>query len=166
VTDQPSAEHIAQTTLVAADVVRRFGLTPKGALLSHSNFGSSRARSAQKMRDALQILIDREPDLEVEGEMHSDAAISEQIRERIFPNSRLTGSANLLIMPDLDAANIAFNLIKAVGDGVNVGPILAGVAKPAHVLTQSITVRGIVNMSAIAVVDAQEYAVTGEVATD
>ena len=164
VTDQPSAEHIAQTTLMAADVVRRFGLTPKGALLSHSNFGSSRARSAQKMRDALQILIEREPDLEVEGEMHSDAAISEQIRERIFPNSRLTGSANMLIMPDLDAANIAFNLIKAVGDGVNVGPILAGVAKPAHVLTQSITVRGIVNMSAIAVVDAQGYALTRETA--
>jgi malate dehydrogenase (oxaloacetate-decarboxylating)(NADP+) len=91
--------------------------------------------------------------------MHSDAAISAQIRERIFPNSRLTGSANLLVMPDLDAANIAFNLTKAVGDAVNVGPILAGVAKPAHVLTQSATVRGIVNMSAIAVVDAQEYAI-------
>jgi malate dehydrogenase (oxaloacetate-decarboxylating)(NADP+) len=89
--------------------------------------------------------------------MHSDAAISEQIRERVFPNSRLKGSANLLIMPDLDSANIAFNLIKALGDAVNVGPILAGVGKPAHVLTQSVTVRGIVNMSAIAVVDAQEY---------
>jgi hypothetical protein len=116
------------------------------------------------MRDALQILFEREPDLEVEGEMHSDAAISEEIRERIFPNSRLTGSANLLIMPDLDAANIAFNLLKALGDAVNVGPILAGVAKPAHVLTQSITVRGIVNMSAIAVVDAQEYAVARDAA--
>jgi malate dehydrogenase (oxaloacetate-decarboxylating)(NADP+) len=164
VTDNPSAEHIAQTTLMAADVVRRFGLTPKAALLSHSNFGSSSAPSAQKMRDALQILFEREPDLEVEGEMHSDAAISAQIRERIFPNSRLKGSANLLVMPDLDSANIAFNLIKALGDGVNVGPILAGVAKPAHVLTQSATVRGIVNMSAIAVVDALEYAVTRDAA--
>ncbi len=166
VTDNPSAEHIAQTTLMAADVVRRFGLTPKAALLSHSNFGSSSAPSAQKMRDALQILFEREPDLEVEGEMHSDAAISAQIRERIFPNSRLKGSANLLVMPDLDSANIAFNLIKALGDGVNVGPILAGVAKPAHVLTQSATVRGIVNMSAIAVVDALEYAVTRDAAED
>ncbi len=159
VTQDPSAEHIAQTALMAAAVVRRFGLTPKAALLSHSNFGASNAPSAQKMRDALQILFERAPNLEVEGEMHSDAAISEQIRERIFPNSRLTGSANLLIMPDLDAANIAFNLVKALGDGVNVGPILAGVARPAHVLTQSATVRGIVNMSAIAVVDAQEYAI-------
>ena len=158
VTYDPSAEHIAQTARTAADVVRRFGLTPKAALLSHSNFGASSAPSAQKMRDALQILFEREPNLEVEGEMHSDAAISEQIRERIFPNSRLTGSANLLIMPDLDAANIAFNLIKALGDGVNVGPILAGVGRPAHVLTQSVTVRGIVNISAIAVVDAQEFA--------
>ena len=157
VTYAPSAEHVAETTRTAADVVRRFGLTPKAALLSHSNFGSSNAPSAQKMRDALQILFEQDPGLEVEGEMHSDAAISEQIRERIFPNSRLKGSANLLIMPDLDSANIAFNLIKSLGDGVNVGPILAGVAKPAHVLTQSVTVRGIVNMSAIAVVDAQEY---------
>jgi malate dehydrogenase (oxaloacetate-decarboxylating)(NADP+) len=157
VTYEPSAEHIAQTTRMAADVVRRFGLTPKAALLSHSNFGSSSAPSAQKMRDALQILFESEPGLEVEGEMHSDAAISEEIRERIFPNSRLKGSANLLVMPDLDAANIAFNLVKAMGDAVNVGPILAGVARPAHVLTQSVTVRGIVNMSAIAVVDAQEY---------
>ncbi len=159
VTHDPSAEHIAQTTRLAADVVRRFGLTPKAALLSHSNFGASSAPSARKMRDALQILFERDPELEVDGEMHSDAAISAQIRERIFPNSRLTGSANLLVMPDLDAANIAFNLTKAVGDAVNVGPILAGVAKPAHVLTQSATVRGIVNMSAIAVVDAQEYAI-------
>jgi malate dehydrogenase (oxaloacetate-decarboxylating)(NADP+) len=159
VTHDPSAEHIAQATRMAADVVRRFGLTPKAALLSHSNFGASNAPSARKMRDALQILFERDPDLEVDGEMHSDAAISAQIRERIFPNSRLTGSANLLVMPDLDAANIAFNLTKAVGDAVNVGPILAGVAKPAHVLTQSATVRGIVNMSAIAVVDAQEYAI-------
>ncbi|MEJ2129507.1 MAG: NADP-dependent malic enzyme [Woeseiaceae bacterium] len=164
VTYEPSAEHIAQTTRMAADVVRRFGLTPKAALLSHSNFGASSAPSAQRMRDALQYLIEQEPELEVEGEMHSDAAISEQIRDRIFPNSRLRGSANLLIMPDLDSANIAFNLVKALGDTVNVGPILAGVARPAHVLTQSATVRGIVNMSAIAVVDAQEYAMKRDAA--
>ena len=158
VTYDPSAEHIAETTLMAAGVVRRFGITPKAALISHSSFGASDAPSANKMREALKLLFEREPNLEVDGEMHADAATAEQIRERVFPHSRLTGRANLLVMPTLDAANISFNLAKTLADGVNVGPILVGARKPAHVLTQSVTVRGIINMSALAVVDAQEYA--------
>jgi malate dehydrogenase (oxaloacetate-decarboxylating)(NADP+) len=139
---------------MAADVVKRFGITPKAALISHSNFGSHENKSACKMRDALQLIRTLAPDLEVEGEMHADAAISEEIRSRIFPNSMLKGSANLLVMPTLDAANISYNMVKMLGDGLPVGPILVGAAKPAHVVSPSITVRGIVNMSAIAVVDA------------
>src|SRR5579859_7790556 len=124
IVDDPSAEQIADMTLSAAEVVRRFGVEPKVALLSHSNFGSSPAPSARKMRDALALITERAPSLEVEGEMHGDAAVSESIRNRIFPNSRLEGAANLLIMPTLDAANIAFDLLKALGDGQPIGPIL------------------------------------------
>jgi malate dehydrogenase (oxaloacetate-decarboxylating)(NADP+) len=130
------------------------------ALLSHSSFGSSDAPSARKMRQALTLITERAPDLEVEGEMHGDAAISEEIRQRIFPHSRLKGSANLLVMPTLDAANIAFNLLKSLGDGLHVGPILLGVRRPAHIVTPSVTVRGLVNMSAVAVYDAQVWAQT------
>ncbi len=151
---EPTAHQIAEMTILAADEVRRFGITPKVALLSHSSFGGSDHPSAVKMREALTLITDRDPSLEVEGEMQGDAAISEQIRKRIFPNARLKGQANLLIMPSLDASNIAFNLLKAVADGVSVGPILLGAARPAHVLTPSTTVRGIVNMSALAVVEA------------
>jgi malate dehydrogenase (oxaloacetate-decarboxylating)(NADP+) len=125
------------------------------ALLSHSSFGSSDAPSAKKMRDALALIRARAPKLEIEGEMHADAAIAEDIRHRIFPNSLLRGPANLLVMPTLDAANIAFNLLKAVGDGLHIGPILLGIAKPAHIVTPSVTVRGLVNMTAVAVYDAQ-----------
>lgn len=150
----PTPEHVAETAIMAADVVKRFGITPKAALISHSNFGSHEIKSACKMRDALQLIRTLAPDLEVEGEMHADAAISEEIRSRIFPNSMLKGSANLLVMPTLDAANISYNMVKMLGDGLPVGPILVGAAKPAHVVSPSITVRGIVNMSAIAVVDA------------
>ena len=156
VVDDPTAQQIAETTLRAADAVRHFGVAPKVALVSHSNFGSSDAPSARKMREALVLIRERAPGLEVEGEMHADAAISEEIRERIFPNSRLKGSANLLILPTVDAANIAFNALKVLGDGQAVGPILLGVSKPAHIVTPSITVRGLVNMTAIAVYDAQE----------
>jgi malate dehydrogenase (oxaloacetate-decarboxylating)(NADP+) len=156
VVDDPTAQQIAETTLRAADAVRHFGVAPKVALLSHSNFGSSDAPSARKMREALVLIRERAPGLEVEGEMHADAAVSEEIRERIFPNSRLEGSANLLILPTVDAANIAFNALKVLGDGQAVGPILLGVSKPAHIVTPSITVRGLVNMTAIAVYDAQE----------
>ncbi len=151
----PSAEAVAETTLLAAETVRRFGITPKVALLSHSNFGSLDTDSARKMRHALALIRDRAPELEVDGEMHADAALSAAVRARILPDSTLTGEANLLIFPDLDAANIAFNLVKAVTHSVAVGPILIGLAKPAHIVTPSITARGIVNLSALAVVDAQ-----------
>jgi malate dehydrogenase (oxaloacetate-decarboxylating)(NADP+) len=156
-TDPPS-EAIAEMTLMAADEVRRFGIQPKVALLSHSSFGSRDHPWAEKMRHALGLVRDRAPDLEVEGEMQGDAAVSELIRERIFPNSRLKGTANLLILPSIDAANIAFNLLKILGEGLSVGPILLGVDRPVHIVTQAVTVRGLVNMTAFAVVDAQSRA--------
>ncbi|MBC7952042.1 MAG: NADP-dependent malic enzyme [Rhodospirillaceae bacterium] len=158
VTPDPTAQQIVETTLLAAEEVRRFGIEPKVALMSHSNFGSRQTESAQKMREALAILHERAPYLEVEGEMHGDAALSEDIRERIFPNSRLKGQANLLIMPNLDAANISFNLLKVLGEGLSVGPILMGASLPAHILTPSATVRNIVNVTALAAVDAQMVA--------
>jgi malate dehydrogenase (oxaloacetate-decarboxylating)(NADP+) len=158
VTAEPTAEQIVENTLLAAEEVRRFGIEPKVALLSHSNFGSHRSASAAKMREALAILHERAPYLEVEGEMHGDAALSEDIRERIYPASRLKGQANLLVMPNLDSANISFNLIKALGEGLSVGPILMGARMPAHILTPSATVRNIVNVTALAAVDAQMVA--------
>jgi malate dehydrogenase (oxaloacetate-decarboxylating)(NADP+) len=132
-----------------------FGIAPKVALVCHSNFGSSDAPSARKMREALQLILQRAPRLEVEGEMHVDAALMPEIRERMFPDSRLTGAANLLVLPDLDAANAAYNLTRVMTDGIGIGPILMGMAKPAHVLTPSATVRRVVNMTAIAAVEAQ-----------
>jgi malate dehydrogenase (oxaloacetate-decarboxylating)(NADP+) len=161
VTPEPSAEAIAEMTIMAAREVRRFGIEPKVALLSHSNFGSADTATAIRMREALALVQQRASDLEVEGEMHGDSAVSEEIRGRIFPNARLKGSANLLVMPTLDAANIAFNLLKTLGDGLSVGPMLLGLAHPAHILTPSVTVRGIVNMTALCVVDAQEQAAAG-----
>ena len=158
VTPDPSAEEIVEMTRMSAEHVQRFGIVPKIALLSHSNFGSSDTYTARKMRAALAMLHAQHPELEVEGEMHPDAALNEAIRDNLFPNSRLKGSANLLIMPSLDAANIAFNLVKSVGEGLPVGPILVGTAAPAHILTPSVTARGVVNMSAIAVVDTQDRA--------
>jgi len=158
VTPDPTPTQIAETTYMAAEEVRRFGVQPKVALLSHSNFGSHNDESAVKMRAALSEIEQRCPGLEVEGEMHADSALSEEIRLRIFPNSRLKGQANLLIMPNRDSANIAFNLAKVLGDGLAVGPVLLGARQPAHILTPSVTVRGIVNMSALAVVDAQMHA--------
>lgn len=140
---------------MAAETVRRFGITPKIALLSHSNFGSLSSESALKMCQALAMIRARDPELEVDGEMHADTALSEAIRERILPTSTLKGEANLLIMPNLDAANIAYNLVKVVTGTVAVGPILVGPLLPAHVVTPSVTARGIVNLSALAVVDAQ-----------
>ena len=155
----PTAEQIAELTVLAAEEVRRFGITPKVALLSHSNFGTSDQPSAVKMRHALELVARRAPDLEVEGEMHGDAALSDDVRAQVFPRSRLKGEANLLIMPTLDAANIAFNLLKtASADGITIGPILLGCARPAHILTPSATVRRIVNMTALAVVGANSNA--------
>jgi len=151
---KPSAEEIVEITLLAANEVRRFGMTPKVALVSHSNFGSADSPSAKRLREARAILAQRAPDLEVEGEMQTDAALSEQVRSRIFPKSRLTGSANLLVMPNLDSANITFNAIKAIGNGVSVGPILLGTFKPVHVLNRTVTTRGTVNLSALAAADA------------
>ena len=150
-------ELLAEITLRAAEEVRRFGLEPKVALLSHSNFGSENTPSATKMREVLGIIRDWQPGLEVEGEMHADSALSPFIREEIFPNSRLRSAANLLIAPSLDAANIAFNLLKVVSGGVPVGPILLGAAESAHIVTPSITVRGLLNMSAIAIVDVERH---------
>jgi malate dehydrogenase (oxaloacetate-decarboxylating)(NADP+) len=157
VNENPTTDEIVEMTGLAAAEIRRFGLTPKVALVSHSSFGSSQAASAAKMREALGVITQRWPDLEVEGEMHGDAALSEDVRLKAFPNSRLKGDANLLIMPTLDAANISFNLLKTVGGaGITIGPILLGCAKPVHILTPTSTVRRIINMTALAVVDALE----------
>ncbi len=155
VTPDPSMEEIVEMTMLGADVVRRFGMNPKVALISHSNFGNADTPSARKMRAAVVKLRDRVPDLEVEGEMHADSAVSPVLRQRVFPNARLSGAANLLVYPNLEAANGAFNLLKAAGDGLAVGPLLVGAAKPVHIVTPSISARGLVNMSALAVVDSQ-----------
>ncbi len=157
VNENPTALQLAEMTLLAAEEVRRFGLTPKVALLSHSSFGSGDGETAQKMRETFRILSTIAPDLEVEGEMHGDAALSEEIRLAEFPNARYKGSANLLIMPTMDAANIAFNLLKtASGNNVTIGPILLGAAKPVHVLTPTATPRRIVNMTALTVAEIQQ----------
>ena len=155
----PTAEQIAEMTVLAAEEVRRFGIVPRAALLSHSNFGAYDTPTAVKMRRALQLLQQRAPDLEVDGEMHGDAALSDAIREQVFPNSRLTGQANLLMMPTLDAANIAFNLLKTTaGDGLTVGPLLLGSRLPVHILTPTATVRRIVNVTALLSVEAAQSA--------
>jgi malate dehydrogenase (oxaloacetate-decarboxylating)(NADP+) len=147
----PTAEQVAEMTLLAAESVRRFGLTPKAALLSHSSFGASNSPTARKMRDALAIVRERAPELEVDGEMHADAALSQALRDRLVHDSALKGSANLLVMPTLDAANIALTLLSAATEGLLVGPVLLGMSRPLHVLTPSVTARGIVNMTALAV---------------
>jgi malate dehydrogenase (oxaloacetate-decarboxylating)(NADP+) len=151
----PSAEEIAETAVLAAAHVRRFGLEPKIALVSHSNFGSFDSPSAQKMRRATQMLFDMKVDFEVDGEMHADAALDPAQRERTYPHSRLKGQANVLVFPNLDAANITYESIRMLADALPVGPILIGAARPVHVLTASTTARGIVNMTAVAVVEAQ-----------
>jgi len=151
----PTAEQIAEMTLLAADAVRGFGIAPKAALVSHSNFGASDTDSARKMRRALAMIRERAPALEIDGEMHADAALVQSIRDASVPDSKLTGTANLLIMPNLDSANIGFNLLKAAADGLPIGPMLLGMTKPIHVVVPSVTARGIVNLSALAVVEAQ-----------
>jgi malate dehydrogenase (oxaloacetate-decarboxylating)(NADP+) len=157
VNQNPNAEQIAEMTILAAQEMLRFGVVPKIALLSHSNFGSQPSESSRKMADALALIRKRAPTLEVDGEMHADAALSEKIRLKAFPDSKLTGSANLLITPTLDAGNIVYNMIKMTGsNGIAMGPILLGAARPVHILTTSATVRRIINMTALAVVDAQQ----------
>lgn len=158
VTEEPTAEELAEMTLLAATEIRRFGLVPKAALLSASDFGSRVTEKSDKMRRAVEILFKRDPDLEVDGEMHGDTALSQLIRDRVMPNSRLKGEANLLVFPDLDSANITLNVVKQMTDALHVGPILLGTSKPVHVLTPSVTSRGVFNMSALAAVEAMQKA--------
>ncbi|EGT5681452.1 NADP-dependent oxaloacetate-decarboxylating malate dehydrogenase [Cronobacter turicensis] len=156
VNDDPTPEQLAEITVMAAETVRRFGIEPKVALLSHSNFGSSDSPAASKMRETLQLVRERAPDLMIDGEMHGDAALVESIRNDRMPDSPLKGSANILIMPNVEAARISYNLLRvSSSEGVTVGPVLMGVAKPVHVLTPIASVRRIVNMVALAVVEAQ-----------
>jgi malate dehydrogenase (oxaloacetate-decarboxylating)(NADP+) len=151
----PSALELAQITIMAAEEMLRFGIKPKVALLSHSNFGSSNEPSAVKMRQTLALLQTQAPWLEVDGEMHGDVALDGAARLNLMPHSSLQGDANLLVMPNIDAANIAYNLLKtAAGGNIAIGPVLLGAAKPVHVLTASTTVRRIVNMTALTVADA------------
>jgi malate dehydrogenase (oxaloacetate-decarboxylating)(NADP+) len=154
VNENPSAEELANITVMAAEEMTRFGLSPRAALLSHSNFGSSNSASAQKMRAALALVKEQAPTLEIDGEMHGDVALDTKLRKAMMPGSDLKSDANLLVMPNIDSANIAYNLLKtAAGNGIAVGPILLGCAKPVHILTPSATVRRIVNMTALCVVD-------------
>ncbi|MFA5521853.1 MAG: NADP-dependent malic enzyme [Castellaniella sp.] len=163
VNENPDASQIADMTIQAAAEVQRFGVLPKIALLSHSNFGSRESESSRKMVEARKILLEKAPQLEVDGEMHADSALSEAIRLRAYPDSTLKGPANVLITPNLDTGNITYNILKMTGsNGVAMGPVLLGAARPVHVLTTSATVRRIVNMTALAVVDAQQEA--GEIA--
>lgn len=155
VNENPTAEQIAEITIMAAEEMRRFGLYPRAALLSHSNFGSSNSESAIKMRQALALIRERAPDLEVDGEMHGDTALDAHLLKSVMPDTLLKGDANLLVLPNIDAANIAYNLLKmTAGGGIAVGPVLLGCARAVHILTPSATVRRIVNMTALAVVDA------------
>ncbi|GGE73407.1 NADP-dependent malic enzyme [Paenalcaligenes hominis] len=159
VNENPSAEEIADITLMAAEKVRQFGLVPRVALLSHSNFGSRSTESSRKMALARQLIVERAPDLEIDGEMHADSALSNRIRFKAHPDSTLTAPANLLITPNLDAGNITYNVLKMAGsNGVAMGPILLGAARPVHILTTSTTTRRIINMTAIAALEATELA--------
>jgi malate dehydrogenase (oxaloacetate-decarboxylating)(NADP+) len=155
VNENPTAEQLAEITIMAAEEMRRFGLLPRIALLSHSNFGTSNSESAKKMRAALAIIQQKAPDLEIDGEMHGDTALDPALLKSLMPDSPLKRDANLLVLPNIDAANISYNLLKtAAGNGISIGPVLLGCAKPVHVLTPSATVRRIVNMTALCVVDA------------
>ncbi len=155
VNENPTALELAEITIMAAEELERFGIAPRVALLSHSNFGTSDSESARKMRDTLALVQQKAPHLEIDGEMHGDAALDSKLRAKIMPQSTLKGDANLVVMPNIDSANIAYNLLKtAAGNGIAVGPVLLGCARPVHILTPSATVRRIVNMTALCVVDA------------
>lgn len=153
----PTVAQISEMTLMAAEEVRRFGIKPKVALLSHSNFGTIDCETSQKMRAAYADIRRRDPELEIDGEMQADTALCEAVRHRVMPNSKLTGQANLFIMPNVEAANIAFNMVKTFSDGVSIGPILLGVARPAYILTPATTTRGIVNATSLASVSSQIF---------
>jgi malate dehydrogenase (oxaloacetate-decarboxylating)(NADP+) len=154
----PTLEQIVESTMAAARQIELFGIKPKVALLSHSNFGSSRAPSAVKMQKAVKLLREKAPGLEVDGEMHADAALNEKLRDDMITDSVLSGSANLLMFPNLDSANSALGLVKSIDNGLLVGPILLGAAMPAHIVTPGVSARGILNMTAIAVKGAQTLA--------
>lgn len=156
--EDPTAEQLAEMTVLAVDQLRRFGITPRVALVSHSNFGASNRTSAVKMRKVYELLTDMNVDFEFDGEMQGDAALNEHIRLNNMPSSPLKGAANLLILPTLDASNIAFNLLKTATGSASIGPILLGTSKPVHILTPSATARGIVNMTALSVTEAQDLA--------
>jgi malate dehydrogenase (oxaloacetate-decarboxylating)(NADP+) len=162
VTLNPTPEEITEMTILAADEIRRFGIEPVAALLSHSDFGSRDSESAQKMRRACEMLAILAPKLATDGEMHGDTALLPDLRQRIFPHSRLKGAANLLVFPNLDAANIALSLVRTMTDALQVGPILLGTEKTAHILSPSVTSRGVVNMTALAVVEAEGRALQQE----
>lgn len=157
VNPDPSVAQISEMTLLAAEEIRRFGLSPKVALISHSNFGSHRNESAWKMQAAYYDLKTRAPDLEIDGEMHADAALSEEVRNNIMPNSTLKGTANLLVMPNVDAANITYNAVKVLADCIPIGPILLGAAQTVHIVTNAATTRGLVNITAVSTVGAQLF---------
>ncbi|WP_263768402.1 NADP-dependent malic enzyme [Propionivibrio soli] len=155
VNENPTAEQLAEIAMMAVEEVKRFGIEPKVAMLSHSNFGASSSVSARKMAEATALFRAKAPNVEADGEMHGDGALSEEIRKRFDPETTLSGEANILVMPNLDAANISYSLLKMTGgDGITIGPILLGAARPVHVLTTTATVRRIVNMTALAVVGA------------
>ncbi len=153
----PSIAQLSEMTLLAAKEVKRFGITPKVAMLSHSNFGSNEGETAHKMRKACIDIRQRDPSLEIDGEMHADTALSPDIRERLLPDSTLTGPANLFMMPNVEAANITYNMVKILANGIVIGPLLLGAAKPAHIMTSAASARGIINMTAIATVTAQVH---------
>jgi malate dehydrogenase (oxaloacetate-decarboxylating)(NADP+) len=155
VNPNPTAQQLCDIAILAAAEVRRFGIEPRIALLSHSDFGSIDRPDTVKMREATRLIKEAAPDLAVEGEMTAAAALSQEVRDIMFPNSELKGAANLLIMPNIDAANITFHMFKALGDGITVGPLLLGAKQPAHILIPSVTSRGIVNAAAYACVCAQ-----------
>src|SRR6201996_552784 len=157
INEVPTAEQLADMTVLAASEIEKFGITPKVALLSNSNFGSVPSASSQRMAEARKLIVERAPELEIDGEMHGDAALSEMVRKAAFPGTRLTGEANLLIMPNVEAANITYNLLKMIGgEGVTVGPFLLGAEKPVHILTPAATVRRIINMTAVASANARK----------
>jgi malate dehydrogenase (oxaloacetate-decarboxylating)(NADP+) len=158
VRSNPSAEELAEIASLASHHVQRFNLNPKIAFLSHSDFGSYDTESSRKMRRATALLKERHPELEADGEMQGDTALSEATRKLVLPHSDLEGVANILMMPNLDAANVAYQMVKVLTDAVPVGPILIGPSRPAHILTPSVTARGILNMTAVAAVEAQERA--------
>jgi len=154
ISEDPDAEEIAEMTRLAAREIERFGMVPKAALLSASDFGSRPMPTSKIMRNATEILFETNPELEVDGEMHSDSALDETIRNKVYPLSKLKGRANLLVFPNLDAANITMNAVKASTDALHVGPIIMGTRRPAHILPPAVTSRGVLNMTALAAVQA------------